>query len=166
MTRHADARVHGAVHMWRRGHRVEILDVVRNDEAGHRALDCRNPNGPVHEVADLLGRHRGLDVLVRDVLEERVKIDFLLVTATDGRTRGLAHDGDYWLVIELRVVEAVEEVYGPGPDVARQTPTSPVNFAWPHAMKAHISSWRAWMNLMRSVARSSAPIRPLMPSPG
>ena len=47
-----------------------------------------------------------------------------------------------------------------------QTPTSPLNFAWPQAMNAAISSWRACTNSNRSPARFSAPSSPLMPSPG
>ncbi len=50
-----------------------------------------------------------------------------------------------------------------------QTPTSPVNFAWAHAMNAAISSWRAWMNSGRAwplLECENAPMIPLMPSPG
>ena len=47
-----------------------------------------------------------------------------------------------------------------------QTPTSPVNFAWPQAMNAAISSWRAWTNSGSPSARSNAPRKPLIPSPG
>ena len=34
----------------------------------------------------------------------------------------------------------------PGPEVARQTPTSPVNFACAQAANEASSSWRTWMN--------------------
>ena len=54
----------------------------------------------------------------------------------------------------------------PGPEVAMQTPTSPVNLAWAQAMKAAISSCRTWMNSIFPLARFSAPMMPLMPSPG
>ena len=40
------------------------------------------------------------------------------------------------------------------------------NLACAPAMKAAISSWRACTKSILSLARSSAPIRPLMPSPG
>src|SRR5205823_5599347 len=46
----------------------------------------------------------------------------------------------------------------PGPEVAMHTPTSPVNLAWAHAMKAASSSWRAWMNSICLPTRSKAPI--------
>ena len=46
------------------------------------------------------------------------------------------------------------------------TPNSPVNLAWALAMKAAISSWRAWMNWILPSARLNAPNTPLMPSPG
>ena len=54
----------------------------------------------------------------------------------------------------------------PGPEVARHTPISPVNLACAHAMKAAISSCRTWMKSGSPSARSSAPMIPLMPSPG
>ena len=54
----------------------------------------------------------------------------------------------------------------PGPEVAMQTPISPVNLAWAQAMKAPISSWRDWMSSGSPSARSSAPRKPLIPSPG
>ena len=40
------------------------------------------------------------------------------------------------------------EVEAPGPEVAMQAPRSPVNLAYAQAMKAAISSWRAWTNLI------------------
>src|SRR6185312_9313441 len=54
----------------------------------------------------------------------------------------------------------------PGPEVAMQTPSSPVNLAYADAMKAAISSWRAWMKRIFPPARLRAPKTPLMPSPG
>ena len=53
----------------------------------------------------------------------------------------------------------------PGPDVAMQTPTRPVNFAYPTASKAAISSCRAWMNCGSFSARPHAARMPLIPSP-
>src|SRR5437868_5478240 len=53
----------------------------------------------------------------------------------------------------------------PGPDVARQTPTSPVNLACAQAMNAAISSWRTCTKRIDSW-RSSAPMMPLMPVAG
>ena len=54
----------------------------------------------------------------------------------------------------------------PGPEVAVQQPTSPVNLAWAQAMNAAISSCRGWMNSGSPPARSYAPRNPLIPSPG
>src|SRR5579859_1166910 len=54
----------------------------------------------------------------------------------------------------------------PGPEVARQTPNLPVNFAYPQAMKAAASSWRTCMNrILSSCVRRDSTI-PLIPSPG
>ncbi len=53
----------------------------------------------------------------------------------------------------------------PGPEVAMQTPTSPVNLAWAQAMKAAISSWRTCTNSSSFTFSNPAKI-PLTPSPG
>ena len=55
-----------------------------------------------------VGRH--LAVLVRDVLEQRLQVDLLLVVAAERHARLLADDREHRLVVELRVVEAVQEV--------------------------------------------------------
>jgi len=49
---------------------------------------------------------------MRDILEQRVEVDLLLIAAADRRSAGLADDGHDRLVIHLRVVEAVEQVDG------------------------------------------------------
>ena len=54
----------------------------------------------------------------------------------------------------------------PGPEVARQTPSLPVNFAQAHAMNAAASSCRTWMNRIRSCRFRSDSMMPLIPSPG
>ena len=144
----ARARVHRAVRVGRlaaqrptpaRSLGMMIAVTVRSVE--------RDPAGAVDEVADLRGLGRHLHVLVRDVLEQRLQVDLLLVVAAErrrapagrrsrrpaggraSRRRGRSGDGSR-----------------PGPEVAMQTPTSPVNFACAHAMNAAISSWRTWMN--------------------
>ena len=53
----------------------------------------------------------------------------------------------------------------PGPEVAMQTPTRPVNLAYPTASKAAISSCLAWTNWGLFSARPQAARIPLIPSP-
>ena len=55
-----------------------------------------------------------MDVFVRDVLEERMKIDLLLVVAADSGSRRLADDGHDGLMVQLRVIEAVEQMNSAG----------------------------------------------------
>ena len=64
----------------------------------------------VDEMADLrrLGRH--LHVLRGDVLEQRDEVDLLLVVAAQAHSGLLADDRQHRLVVELRVVEAVQQV--------------------------------------------------------
>jgi hypothetical protein len=106
----ADAGVNGAVLVRRGRDGLHLLDVLGEDDAGDRALGHRDAHGPVDQLPDLHGRHRGLHVLVRDVLEQRLQIDLLLVFAAHRGAIGLADDGDHRLVIHLRVVEPVEQV--------------------------------------------------------
>ena len=54
----------------------------------------------------------------------------------------------------------------PGPDVARHTPSLPVDFAYPVAMKAAASSCATRTNRIRSSFRRRPSMIPLMPSPG
>ncbi len=106
----ADARVNRPVRVRRLLDRVHRLDVVRHDDAGHRALGERDPQRAIDHVSQLLGRRDHLAVLARDVLEEREEIDLLLVAAAERGQRLLADDRDDGLVVELRVVEAVQEM--------------------------------------------------------
>jgi len=84
--------------------------------------------------------------VVELVLEQRVQVDLLLVVAAQRAERLLADDRHHRLMVELCVVEAVEQVDRARPEVARQTPTSPVYFACAQAIKAAISSWRTCTN--------------------
>jgi hypothetical protein len=112
---YADARMHGAVLAGWLTHRVELLNVVRKDDAGDRALDLRNPHGAINEVADLLGRRRHVDVLVRDIIEERNEVDLLLVMTAQGRAGLLSDDGDNRLMVQFGVEQSVEQVDRAGP---------------------------------------------------
>ena len=117
-------------------------------------------------MTDLRRRAGRLHVFAGDVLEEHLQVDLLLIAAADRAAGLLPDDRHHRLMIEPGVVEPVEKMDAPGPEVARQTPTSPVNLAWAQAMNAAISSWRTCTKSSESDARSSAPISPLMPSPG
>ena len=66
------------------------------------------------DVADLRRIIDHLEEGAGDVLEEGRQIDFLLVAAPPGHLRDIADDGDHRLVIEARVVEAIEQVDGAG----------------------------------------------------
>ena len=89
---------------------LEGLHVSGEDEAGHGAFGLRNSQRPVDEVPYLVGGRDHVDVLVRDVLEQRQQVDLLLIVAAERRASLLADDGDHRLVVELGVVEAVEQV--------------------------------------------------------
>ncbi len=99
----------------RRLDRLGLLHVLREDEAGHAALGPRDAKSAIDDMPDLHGAHRVLHVFVRDVLEQAVEVDFLLVVAPHraaGRLTHDRHDGD---VIHLGVVEAVEQMNGARP---------------------------------------------------
>ena len=67
-------------------------------------------NGAIDQMPHLRRRRSHVHVLVRDILEERNEIDFLLVIAAQRGARLLAHDRDDRLVIHFCVVEAVEKM--------------------------------------------------------
>ena len=56
------------------------------------------------------GHHGHLHVLVRDVLEQALEVDLLLVVAAHAGPRLLADDRQHRLVVELGVVEPVQEM--------------------------------------------------------
>src|SRR5437588_751884 len=75
----------------------------------------RDPHRAVHQVAHLRGRRARLHVLGGHILEQRVQVDLLLVVRAERHRLLLADDRHYRLVVELRVVEAVQQVNRTGP---------------------------------------------------
>jgi hypothetical protein len=90
--------------------RLHRRQVVRHDHTRDRPLRQRDPHRAIDQVPDLRRLHRHLHVLVRDVLEQRHEVDFLLVVAAERGPRLLSDDGDDRRVVELRVVQAVQQV--------------------------------------------------------
>ena len=107
--RHRPAREDRAVRA-RRRLGLLFLQVGRDDHAGDRARRARDLDGAVDQVRDLPRRHRDLDELARDVLEQRAEVDLLLVAGAERQALLLADDRDDRLMVELGVVEPVEEV--------------------------------------------------------
>jgi hypothetical protein len=100
----------------------------------------------VDQVPRLSWLHADRDQLRGRVLEEDAQVDLQVVVRAEREGLLLADDRHHRLVVLLGVVEAVEHVDGAGPDVAMQTPTSPVNLAWALAQKAVSSLWRVRTN--------------------
>ena len=109
-TRIAKRRMDRPVRARRRLDRLHRGHVVWDDQTRDRALIHRDPHGPVDQVPDLHRRRCHLDVLVCDVFEQRREIDLLLIRAAQSRPRLLTHDRHHRLMIELRVVEAIQEM--------------------------------------------------------
>ena len=106
----ADPGQGGAVLARRRIDPIELLDVVGDDHAGHDALGERDPHRSIDQVSRRRGVRARVHVVMRDVLEQRLEIDLLLVVGPHGGARRLADDRDHRLMIHLRIVEAVEQV--------------------------------------------------------
>ena len=51
-----------------------------------------------------------MHVVARDILEERMQVDFLLKRAAKRRAHRLSDNGEHRLMVELRIVEAVQEM--------------------------------------------------------
>jgi hypothetical protein len=58
----------------------ERLHVLRNDDAGYRTRRLRDPHRAVNDVTDRKRVRNRLAIRRGDVFEERVEIDFLLIT--------------------------------------------------------------------------------------
>ena len=123
-------------------HRIELLNIVGNDDARDRPFDFRDANRTVYKMPDLLGSRRHVHELVRDIFEQRDEINFLLVLTTKSGAALLPDNGHDRLMVHLRVVQAVEQMNGARPGRCGAHPTSPVNFACAQAMNAASSSWR------------------------
>jgi hypothetical protein len=91
-----------------------LLHVVRQDDDGGGAGRESRAEGPVEHQRQLLGRGRDLRELRRDVLDQRQQVDLLLVLAAQHALLLLAHQRDHRDAVELRVVEAGEQVHRAG----------------------------------------------------
>ena len=109
----ADAGMHGPVRPGRLGHRVDLLEIVGENQDAHAPPAGRDPDRPVHKVADLGRMDRHLDVLGH-VPEQEGEVHLLLVRAAQRHAGLLPDDGQHRLVVHLGVVEAVEQVDRPG----------------------------------------------------
>jgi hypothetical protein len=91
-----------------------MLDVDRHDDAGHCARADRDAHGAVHQVRRLLRRHARLHELAGHVLEQRLEVHLLKPFGPERHALLLPDDRDHGLVVELRVVQAVQELDGAG----------------------------------------------------
>src|SRR5262249_23483386 len=96
----------------------KLLEVLGDDDAGHRALRGGDAERAIDEVTHLLRAGPGLDEGARAGLGQRLKVDLLLVAAAQRGARRLGADGDDQEerdVIHPRVVETVQEMDRAGP---------------------------------------------------
>ncbi len=110
----ADARMHRAVCARRDRYRLELLDVIGDDDAGDGAPRLGDAHRTVHGMTQLRRRRDHRHVLVGHVLEQRDQVHLLLIMPAERRSRLLAHDRHDRRVIELGVVQPVQQVDGPG----------------------------------------------------
>ena len=94
-----------------------------------RRSPLRDAHRPVDQMAHLR-RHAGLfHESAGHVLEHRCQIEFLLIVPAERCPRLLAGDGHHRHVVHAGIVQAGDQMRGARPEVAMQTPSSPVNFA-------------------------------------
>ena len=105
----------------RRFDRFHVLHVIRKNKARYRALVACDPYRAIDEMPHLRRDRRHLHVLVRDILEERQEVDFLLVIAAECGALLLADDRHDGLMVGLGVVQAIQKMDG----------------AWPERREAH-----------------------------
>lgn len=144
----------------------EILDVGRDDHGGYRAAGHGGAQRPVEDVRQLLRDGDHLAVVGGDVLVEAQQIDLLLVTAAQGTAVGLPDDRDDGNVVELRVVEAVEEMDGAGSRSSHADTDLAGELGVPDGLERGHLLVPGLDETGVSSARPQAASRPLMPSPG
>ena len=91
------------------GH-VQALDIVRDDDARGRSLCLGGAHRPVHHELHLLRCRDRRDIRAARVGEQRAGIDLLLVPAAEHRLQLLRHDRHHRTLVQLRVVQAVEQM--------------------------------------------------------
>ena len=93
--------------------RIRLLLQVRgNHQRRGSAARERGANGAVQRVGQLAGNVDLDEVVAGHIFEEALQVDLLLIVASHRAAGGLADDRDHRDVVELRVVEAVEQVDG------------------------------------------------------
>lgn len=110
-----DATMHGAMLVRRRFHRRQILYIVGlyivgENNAGNHAPVAHNANGTTDQVPDLLRCRYHVHEFMRDILEQRNQIGFLLIITIQGHAVLLTCNRNHWLMIHLGVVQAIEQV--------------------------------------------------------
>ena len=108
----ADPRMDRPVLARRRRDRFHRCQIVRNDDAGDGPLIERNPDRSVDQMADLRRFRCHVHVFVCHILEQRRQVDLLLVVTAEGGARLLPDNREHRLMVELRVVKAIQEVNG------------------------------------------------------
>ena len=108
--------------------RRQFLDVFGDADVGDAAAREGGADGLIDDVGEVGRPHHALavDGHVHEQLDE---VHVLLVVRVDQVGEGVPRDRQHRLAVALRVVEAVEQVNSAGPEVARQTPSSPVYLA-------------------------------------
>lgn len=106
-----------------------VLQIVGEYQRRHPGPSDGDADGAVDQMP-YLGRCGGLlHEGAGHILEHRLQVEFLLIVAAHRGTRLLANDCKYRLVVHAGIVEAGDHVRGTGSEVARQTPSRPVNLA-------------------------------------
>ena len=98
---------------FRRGNRIHLLHVIGQDDAGHGAVGQGDPDRPVDQVTDLGRIARHVDEMAGHILEEGNQIHFLLVFRAKGGSGLLPDYGHHRLMVQLRIVQAVQQADRP-----------------------------------------------------
>jgi hypothetical protein len=93
---------------------VGFLEIDRESQMGGASPRQRGAHGVVDERRDL-HRHVHECVVLGHVLEKMLEVHLLLIARAEQRRRLHPGDGQHRRVVELRVVQAVEQMDGSGP---------------------------------------------------
>ena len=91
-----------------------FLQIVGEDDARDGPFRSGNTNSSVDQVPYLRWGRGHVHIFMGHVFEQREKVNFLLIIPSESSTGLLSDDRHNRLVIQFRVVEAVQKMNGAG----------------------------------------------------
>src|SRR5689334_22930738 len=92
----------------------QLLNIIRQNNAGYRTLSKSNTHGAVNQVTYLSRVYAHLHKIVSHVFKQGYQVYFLLVAATQCHACLLTYNRQHGLVVELGIVQAIQQMNSTG----------------------------------------------------